>query len=185
MAFNDLLTPTLEGWRMAGKGGFAWTGDGVESRGGSGLLWYAQEAFGDFILTVDWRLARGDDNSGVFLRIPPLNGDIAPAIAEGYEVQIDDRGWDPAARRTGSAQHLSGAVYRLAPAMGLASHGIGQWNSFTVLARGPEVCVRLNGVWVAKLAHGARRASGHIALQAHHEGSAVRFRNLRVRNLGA
>jgi len=41
----QLLTSGLVGWRMAGPDGFWQVGDGVvESRGGSGLFWYADES---------------------------------------------------------------------------------------------------------------------------------------------
>src|SRR5690348_873988 len=110
--FVPLLSPGLVGWRMAGAGGFSCLGDGVvESHGGSGILWYAEAQYGDFILHAGWRLSGSEDNSGIFLRIPPLGNDLRPAIEEGYEAQIDDRGLDPKTRRLGSPLHLTGAIY--------------------------------------------------------------------------
>jgi hypothetical protein len=106
-----LLNPDLAGWQMAGPGGFSRRDDGaIESYGGSGILWYADAAFSDFLLRVAWRLTGSDDNSGVFLRIPPLERDVQPAIDQGYEVQIDDRGFDPETGRLGSMLHLTGAI---------------------------------------------------------------------------
>src|SRR4051812_23865269 len=88
----SLLTSDLAGWRMAGQGRFrALEGGIIESSGGPGLLWYPQ-AFADFLLRVEWRLTSIEDNSGVFLRCPPLEDDLQPAIEQGYEIQIDDRG---------------------------------------------------------------------------------------------
>jgi hypothetical protein len=180
----SLLQPDLAGWRMAGPGGFRWAGPGLlESWGGSGLFWYAAEVYADFVLAVDWRLAHADDNSGVFLRCPPLGDSPEPAIRDGYEVQIDDRGCDPADGCTGSAPHLTGAIYRLAPARALLSRPIGAWNRFIVTARGDEIAVTLNGAEVSRLTGGTRNRSGHIGLQNHHEGSAVQFRDLRLRPL--
>lgn len=183
--FIPLLNPSFEGWRMAGQGGFFWTEDGaLESRGGSGLLWYAEAVFDDFLLRVDWRLTGPEDNSGVFLRIPKLDrNDIGPAIERGYEVQIDDRGVDPEAGVLGSALHLTGAVYKLARATERASRGTGAWNRFEILAQAATISVTLNGRPVARLDNGARERRGHIALQAHHEGSRVQFRNLAVKRL--
>ena len=166
---------------MAGAGGFRVISEGViESFGGSGLFWYENEIFEDFLLSVEWCLTHEDDNSGVFLRCPPLADGIRPAIEQGYEVQIDDRGFDPERQATGSPLHLTGAVYKLAPATRALSHEVGQWNTFEVTAAGPTITVRLNGMEASKLEFAARSARGHIALQSHHEGSAVRFRNLRV-----
>lgn len=178
---RSLLTPPLTGWRMAGRGGFRWTPDGAaESHGGSGLLWYAAEQFADFVLEVSWRTTGGADNSGVFLRSPPLEDDLTPAIQRGYEVQIDDRGFDPATRRLGSPLHLTGAIYKIAPAERLLSRGTGQWNLFRIMARGPVITVELNGAPASRLETADREPAGHIALQCHHEGSAVQFRDLRL-----
>ena len=182
--FIPLLSRSLTGWRMAGPGGFSPCDDGViESHGGSGIFWYADAAFDDFALRVAWRLTRSDDNSGVFLRIPPLESDPQPAVDHGYEVQIDDRGFDPQAGRLDSALHLTGAIYRLAPATRRASRPLGSWNAFGITALGTTISVRLNDVPVTRLEGAARRRCGHVGLQAHHEGSAVQFRDLSVRRL--
>ena len=176
---HDLLADGLSGWRMAGQGGFVLVDGAAESRGGHGLLWYAPAVFGDFDLTVEWRTQGPYDNSGVFLRIPPLADDPAPAIAEGYEVQIDDRGVAPDGSLD-SPLHLTGALYTLAPALARAFRPMGEWNLFEIAARGPAIAVRLNGVPVSRLDHGDRRTAGHVAIQAHHEGSRVQFRTLRL-----
>jgi Domain of Unknown Function (DUF1080) len=186
---RSLLTPSLVGWRMAGAGGFRWTdadggrgGGALESFGGSGLLWYAEAAFADLVLEVEWRVTGPEDNSGVFLRCPPLlsDQDIRPAVERGCEVQIDERGFDPQTGRLDSPLHLTGAIYRLAPATGRASRPIGDWNLFEITARGTDISVRLNGAGVSRLEGGTRETSGHVALQAHHAGSAVQFRRVAV-----
>jgi hypothetical protein len=185
-AWRDLLTSDLAGWTMAGDGGFRALADGViESCGGSGLLWYAAEAFDDFVIETEWRLTHADDNSGLFLRIPPLTHDIAPAIDHGYEVQIDDRGFDPERQQENSALHRSGAIYRLAPAPMLLSGPVGTWNHFRVTVLGRSIVVAHNGRQASRLDHADRGMHGHVALQAHHEGSAVQFRNLRIAPLRA
>ena len=182
--FRELLAPELTGWRMVGRGGFHWTPPGVlESHGGPGLFWYVNEVFDDFILDVGWRTTRPDDNSGVFLRCPPLRDSLNPAIEQGYEVQIDDRGFDPATRRCGSALHLTGAVYRLAPAVPGLSQPVGEWNRFVITARAQSIDVMLNGSAAAHLEGGLRARSGHLALQCHHEGSAVQFRHVAIKPL--
>ena len=180
--YVPLLSPGLVGWRMAGAGGFSCRGDGVvESYGGSGILWYAEAQYDDFILHAAWRLSGSEDNSGIFLRIPPLGDDLRPAIEEGYEAQIDDRGFDPETRRLGSPPHLTGAIYKLAPAAFLASRPVGQWNEFEIAADQARISVGLNGALVARLDAASRRPRGHIGLQAHHEGSTVQFRDLRIK----
>jgi len=177
---TDLLSD-LQDWRMAGPGGFRRLDDGgIESHGGSGLFWYAAAVFDDFRLAVEWRISHETDNSGIFLRIPPLTSSPQPAIERGYEVQIDERGVNPAASKQDDPLHLTGAIYRLAPALRRASRGIGEWNRFEILAQGFEIDVTLNGVEVSRLTTALRRRGGHIALQNHHDGSTVQFRKLEI-----
>ncbi|MGE5537071.1 MAG: DUF1080 domain-containing protein [Gemmatimonas sp.] len=173
----------LTAWRMAGQGGFRAHGDAIESYGGPGILWYPDAQFSDFVLRIEWRVARTDDNSGVFLRIPALTDSLQPAIDGGYEVQIDERGIDPERGRADSPLHRTGAIYKLAPAVPGASRPIGAWNRFEITAQGPNVSVRLNDMPVSYLEGGYRRTSGHIGLQAHHAGSAVQFRALAIHEL--
>jgi 3-keto-disaccharide hydrolase len=178
---RQLLTPRLVGWHVAGRGGFrALAGGVVESYGGPGLFWYADEVFEDFVLSVEWRITRPEDNSGVFLRCPPLTRSPQPAIERGYEVQIDDRGLDPKRHVLGSPLHLTGAIYELAPARRRCSRPAGEWNMFEVSARGPILAVKLNAEDVSFLENASREPRGHIGLQNHHYGSVVQFRNLRI-----
>lgn len=172
-------------WRMAGQGDVVSVGGGVvETAGGTGLL-YGDEDFADFILRVEWQATGPEDNSGVFLRFPA--GELAasePDWEKGLEIQIDDRGVDPEAKRTGSPLHLTGAVYKRAPAARLASRPIGQWNAFEIVARGADVRVTLNGEPVSAYTAGPELPrSGRIGLQCHHAGARVRFRRLRIRRL--
>lgn len=177
---TDLLS-NLHDWRMAGPGGFRRLDDGsIESHGGGGLFWYAAAAYDDFRLSVEWRILHDTDNSGVFLRIPPLGNSPAPAIERGYEIQIDERGINPAAGKQDDPLHLTGAVYRLAPARQRASRRVGEWNRFEIVAKDFDIAVALNGVAVSRLTHALRRRGGHVALQNHHEGSAVQFRRLEI-----
>ncbi len=188
----SLLNPALDGWQMAGSGKFNVVGNNtVESEGGIGLLWYSKAEFSDFLLTVQWRSINPFDNSGVFLRFPTLGNqnpaeDWKLAVDQGYEVQIDDRGFDPNTNTTGSPLHITGAIYQLAPAIKLASKALGEWNTFEIEAVGPDIKVRLNGEAVSHLSSNlGRPLKGHIGLQNHHPGSRVQFRNLFVKRMGA
>jgi hypothetical protein len=179
--FTPLFDGTLNGWKMAGPGKFAVIGSAVlESDGGPGLLWFSQKEFEDFELRLDWRVNSPFDNSGVYLRVPALADDFHPADTEGYEVQIDERGIDENGQ-PGSALHRTGAVYKLAPSTSAASNPVGAWNHYVIKATGNAISVRLNDMPVAELPDGTRRKKGFIALQNHHFGSKVQFRNIRVR----
>lgn len=187
-----LLAPEArEGWAMSGQGGFEWLSEGVvESAGGPGLWWYRAQSFRDFEMDVEWRVLDLSANSGVFLRFPPLDradpDGWRVAVARGYEVQIDERGVDPETGLLDQPLHLTGAIYRLAPAERRTSHPVGRWNRFHIRAEGLRITVELNGVAVSRLARDlGRPREGHVGLQAHHEGSRVQFRHLRLRPLSS
>lgn len=155
----------------------------IESDGGPGIYWFTADTFGDFDLTIEWQASAKEDNSGVFLRFPPLT-DWRVAIEDGFEVQIDDRGLNPATGQFHDPCHQTGAVYGLAPARLVASRDIGEWNLFEIAARGPAILVALNGTEVARLARDiGRPRSGHLGLQSHDAQSRVRFRNLCIRQV--
>ena len=189
---SSLIQAGLEGWQMAGSGSFVAIGNRtIESRDGIGLLWYTKQEFSDFVLTVDWRAASIFDNSGVFIRFPALGNadptnDWRLAVAQGYEVQIDQRGFDPNTNRTGSPLHQTGAIYELASASATRSNPLGEWNTFEITATGSTIVVKLNGLEVSRLSgDSSRPLRGHIGLQNHHPGSRVQFRNLMLRSTGA
>ena len=182
--FEPLLREGLAGWTRAGTGSFEWLADGtLEIDGGPGLLWYAEHSYGDFVLQVQWRTMRGDANSGVFIRVPPLANDPQPAIDRGYEIQIDDYGVDHSNQKLYSPLHLTGAIYELAPVRFGMSRGAALWNTFEITARGASIDVVLNGTLVSHLHNAMREARGHIALQAHHAGAPVQFRDVSIRPL--
>lgn len=171
-------------WRVAGMGGFRPAADGmVESEGGPGIYWHTGLALDDFILRIEWQASSKEDNSGVFLRFPPLV-DWQLAVERGYEVQIDDRGRDPGSGLLHQPLHQTGAIYGLAPARLVASRDLGEWNLFEVEVRGPQIAVTLNGEAVARLDRDVGRPRrGHLGLQSHDPRSRVRFRNLCIRTL--
>ena len=189
---SSLIRAGLDGWQMAGSGRFVAVGNHtIESQDGIGLLWYTKEEFNDFVLTVDWRSASIFDNSGVFIRFPALGSadpanDWRLAVSQGYEVQIDQRGFDPNTNTTGSPLHQTGAIYQLASANATFANPLGEWNTFEITATGSTIVVRLNGLEVSHLSGDASRPlRGHIGLQNHHPGSRVQFRNLMVQKTAA
>ena len=187
MERDVIETHRLEGWQMAGFGRFRLLDDEiVESEGGPGLLWYTQRQFSDFVLTVEWRTFTAQGNSGIFIRFPALGredpaNDWKRAVEHGYEIQIDDRGYNPSTHAEHDPLHWTGAIYGLAPARRVASKPTGQWNVFEIQARGVVISVALNSEAVSELREDCGRPPrGYIGLQNHHPGSRVQFRNLRV-----
>jgi len=178
------LTPT--NWKMVAQGPATMIhyGDVLESSNGYGLYFYTKEPFTNFILKLDWRVGRRDDNSGVFIRTPgasdpdPLNN----AVSQGHEIQIDERGYDSATNTEGHPLKQTGAIYDLQAPSTLASRGVGSWNTYVIEANGNNIRVRLNGQVVNDY-RSNRQQTGFIALQAYKDTSRVQFRNIQVRKL--
>ena len=171
---------------------------GGEARpAGLGLLWYTREVFRNFVLQVDWlsfnpttNVPGGRaDNSGILIRFPALNAsnpgsDWQVASDRGYEIQIDDMGFDPTTGQNHSPLHQTGAVYALAPSSTVASKPAGQWNTFEIEARTASIKVTLNGQLVTDYTipgNSTRGRAGHIGLQCH-TGN-VQFQNIKIRAL--
>jgi choline dehydrogenase-like flavoprotein len=198
-AFKPLFTGSRQGWQMSGGGDFLTLfGSILEARpNGLGLLWYTREVFRNFVLKVDWlsfnpttNVPGGRaDNSGVLFRCPALNAsdpanDWKLASDKGYEIQIDDMGFNVDTGQNFSALHQTGAVYALAPSSTVASKPAGQWNTFEIEATGTAIKVTLNGQLVTNYsipANNSRLREGHIGLQCH--SGNVQFQNVMIRNL--
>jgi choline dehydrogenase-like flavoprotein len=191
---RPLFTGTLDGWQMAGAGGFTVVGGNtLQSFSGLGLLWYARQEFGDFELTLDWRVFTPEGNSGVFLRFPALNSsnpatDWQLAVSRGYEVQIDDSGYNPDTNASGDPAHQTGAIYALQAPSTLASNPTGQWNSYRIRAQADKLNVWLNGTQVITdfTVDNVRPRRGHVGLQNHAGAtgpSLVEFRNVQIMDL--
>jgi hypothetical protein len=163
------------GWRMAGPGGFDLVDGALEARSGMGLLWYAARAFRDFVLDVDWRVTRAEDNSGVFVRFPDPGDDPWAAVHGGYEVQIHDTAPEPI--------HQTGGIYSFAAPSAIATNPPGAWNHYTIECVGQRYTVVLNGLEVTRFT-GSRAIEGHVGLQNHDARSVVCFRRVCVTMLG-
>lgn len=158
-----------KGWKMAGAGGFDLNGDVLTTRGGMGLLWNTRE-FGDFVMMLEWKVARKADNSGIFVRFPDPGDDPWVAVHKGYEVQICD---------TAEVKHRTGSVYSFQDATHVPTKPVGQWNTMEILAIGRRYTVRINGELVCEF-EGDRSEKGFVGLQNHDNESKVSYRNIRV-----
>ena len=188
-AFKPLYAGTLTDWQMSGLGSFLQVFDILETTGGAGLLWYSRESFGDFVLEAEWQTASRTDNSGIFIRVPALNssspGDWQAAIDRSYEIQIDPRGFNSERNMENDPLRSTGAIYQLSPPTRVdVARGPWQWNTFVIEAVGNRIKVTLNDILVNDFTDAASRSlRGHIALQNHHSGSKVQFRNIRIKSI--
>jgi choline dehydrogenase-like flavoprotein len=198
-AFKPLFTGSRQGWQMSGGGDFLTLfGSILEAKpNGLGVFWYTREEFRNFVLKVDWlsfnpttNVAGGRaDNSGILFRFPALNAsdpanDWKRASNKGYEIQIDDMGFNPDTGNNFSPLHQTGAVYALAASSTVASKPAGQWNTFEIEATGTAIKVTLNGQLVTNYSipvNNSRLRTGHVGLQCH-TGN-VQFQNVMIRAL--
>jgi hypothetical protein len=181
-AENELsLAEADEGWILLfdGETDFGWTARGsaqwevadgaLTPRAGTGpgFLCTTTE-FADFELRAEfWVDATA--NSGVFLRCPP-EGEITAGNA--YEVNISDshETWP-----TGSINEVARSS--------AAVTTVGRWSAFEILAEGPRLRVKVDGVEVVD-ANDARHQRGSIGLQTRTGEGVIRFRNIKLKPLG-
>ena len=186
--------PAWRGYRMDSlpKG---WTvADGVLSKQGSVEDIVTRDEFGDFELTLDWKLSPGG-NAGVFYRGTENEEKIYWSGPE-YQLLDDARHPDGKSRLTSA-----GAAYGIYPSPAGIVKPADQWNTTRIVVRGNHVEHWLNGQkvveydlaspdWEAKVKaskFGAypnygRASRGHIAIQGDHDG-ALAIRNAKIREL--
>jgi hypothetical protein len=196
-----------EGWRLlfdgattAGWRGFRQTTipagwqaiDGSLTRLGPGGDIVTIDQFGDFELTIEWKLAP-NGNSGIFYRVTE-DDDVMWHTAPEY--QLIDSGYKEPLK---PAQY-AGSNYDLDPPARDATRPIGTWNETRILVKGSHVEHWLNGVKVVEyelwtdawqrrvraskfkdFAAYGRAHRGHIGLQDH--GDSVAFRNIKIREI--
>jgi Domain of Unknown Function (DUF1080) len=171
---------SMDGWRMAGPGRFVLVeyDKSLRSEGGMGLLWYVKKKYNDFVLKVDWKVSRRNDNSGVFIRFSDPDNDPIIAVNTGYEIQIDDL-----AMPDGNPLHKTGAIYNFATPSNaaVASKPVGHWNTFEIEVTGQKYIVTLNGEKVIPEFTGNRNTEGYIGIQNHDADSHVSFRNIMIK----
>ncbi|HLT83013.1 MAG TPA: family 16 glycoside hydrolase [Phototrophicaceae bacterium] len=182
--YTALFDGTLESfadWRLAGAGSFGRYEDcSLRTSGGMGLLWYAQQEFGDYSLKLDWKLVK-DDNGGVFVGFPDPGNDPWVAVDQGYEIQIDAS--DAADRTTGAIYTFQGADPE---AVEQALNPVGSWNSYEIVVDGDTIKVILNGVLVNDFTStdpARDLSSGFIGIQNHGGGETVFYRDVQVKEL--
>ena len=195
---------SLSGWQMStirnqpghdNPGKFIIVDGAVEASPGNdlGLLWHTTPTPADFILKLEWRTWRAEDNSGVFLRFPNPNSKgydntAFVGVDFGFEVQIDQLGMPD-----GAAIHQTGAIYSFQAPSAVTAKPLGQWNQYEITVQGQQYKVRLNGIDVTDFTFVAGSDAAHpdrglattmavprfIGLQTH--TGPVAFRNIQIK----
>ncbi|PYF96783.1 Glucose/arabinose dehydrogenase, beta-propeller fold, partial [Georgenia satyanarayanai] len=181
--FDGTLASLNDGWRMAGPGGFGRQDDcSLRGEGGMGLLWYTEQQFEEYSLTLDWKLVK-DDNGGVFVGFPDPGNDPWVAVDQGYEIQIDAT--DEVDRTTGAVYTFQGADLE---ARDEALNPVGSWNSYDIRVQGDNIKIYLNDVLVNDFTStdpARDLSSGFIGFQNHGGGETVYYRDVQVKDLSA
>lgn len=191
---------TLSGWEMStirnepGRPGQFIVVDGALEATRStalGLLWHTTPMPQNYILKLQWKRFRHDDNSGVLLRFPDprtksYNNTAWVASHFGYEVQIDElaRGNPDGADkfRTGAIYDVDNQAFSLKQA-----RPAGQWNDYEIRVQGNQFTVQLNGEQVTDFLNadpnrGQAAGQHYVGLQIH-PGSRIAFRNIEYRQI--
>ncbi len=205
---------TLRGWRGLGydsvpsahwkvesgaikkipSGEVARMSDGQPAQGGDLM---SEEAFADFELSWDWKVAPGA-NSGVKYNVSEKFSleNASNHAALGFEYQILD---DSLGEDNKIATHRAGSLYdMIAPNESKRLRPAGQWNQSLLVFRGNHGEHWLNGGKIVEFELGtarvdsllalskyrvikgfAERRVGHIILQDH--GNEVHFRSIKIR----
>ena len=122
-------------WRIIkDKGG----NKSIARQPGGSYLW-TKQSFGDFELTLDYKVSKGC-NSGLFFRTDPKN-----PVQGGFEIQIFDSHGEEA------TTHNTGALYDAKPAAAMPEKPAGQWNKLTLKVVGSKLVCTINGVEVQNL----------------------------------
>jgi hypothetical protein len=178
---------TMDGWAHTGAGYFKIDSQekSLVTMGGMGMLFYYDQPFTDFELTLDFKTTRPDSNSGVFVRFPNLPKKVRPAdggmdmngpwaaVNEGYEVQICD-GAD--------GVHGTGSLYSFFARSKTASKPAGEWNAMKIRVEGQHYQVWVNGEQVGDYT-GKRALKGYVGVQNHAHDEEASFRNIRITEL--
>jgi Domain of Unknown Function (DUF1080) len=103
------------------------------------------------------------------------------ADGKGYEIQIDESGYDHQNNIYGSPLHKTGAIYNLAPANRGNAKKPGFWNRFRIISTKAEIKIYLNGKSVSSLSPllKNKNTEGYICLQFH--TNKIQFRNILIR----
>ena len=215
--YTALFNGTFDDWSIQSKGDHLILFDEIlelQPKGGVGVAWYKAKMFSEFDLSVDWKVFDqygADDavisNGGIVIHAPdpalfPENAD-APIYEGGYEIQIDESGYDfprdsdngnrPPSYSPefyGSPLHKTGAIYNIAPANrgnvkkpGLEGtiNAPGFWNRFRISSTKSEISVYLNGKLVSAVSPlpPEKNNEGYICLQFH--TNKIQFRNILIR----
>ncbi len=145
-------------WRQEG-------GAVMADKGGKAASYLvSRQAFTDFVLYAEFWTSN-DANSGIFVR---LSDRQRIGSANSYEANIFDTRTDPS--------YGTGAIVNFAKVSPMPKAG-GRWNTFEIIARGPQLLVKMNGVQTAYVRD---RSFFHGPFALQYGKGVVKFRKVQV-----
>ena len=161
----------IDDWVVDGDAYWELDGEVLVGNARRGHCFSPRADYENFELHAEVKISDGG-NSGLYFRATPTGG-----WPTGYEAQVNSSFPDP--QKTGSLYNLSKVTAHMIPPDTWATYDI----TCRTVENGTHVRIELNGVVMVDMVDEQRYGPGHIALQQHHEGSVVSWRNVRVRDL--
>jgi hypothetical protein len=199
---------TTDMWRSYGKQTFpaGWviedgaikcigSGKGEAGQGGDIIT---KEKFGNFELTLEWKISEGG-NSGIFYLAQEIEGD--PIWKSSPEMQVLDNAKHPDSKMGVDGNRQAGSLYDLIPAKPQNAKPAGEWNQVKIMVYKGTVVHYQNGAqvleyhlwtddWKKMCANSKFKdytnfvntaVEGYIGLQDH--GDDVWYRNIKIKKL--
>ena len=170
---------STDGWKSVGDG--TWQVESglligqSEKHHGKHSVLLTNETYSDFVLQVEFRLARG--NSGIVFRSTPI---VSNTSVRGYQAELDG------GKRTGGLFEPAGRQWLVVPHEDtVAKHYRPRdWNTMLISASKGHILVRLNGSTVSEIKDKFGAREGHIGFQLHGGiGSVIELRKVKVKVL--
>jgi glucose/arabinose dehydrogenase len=163
---------SLDGWRISDDGNWTVEDGVIIGQGKTSHLFSPRGDYEDFEVRGRFKISDGG-NSGFYFRTT-----FGPGWPAGYEAQINSTFTDP--QKTGS-------LYALVP-NGTTLIPPDTWFDYRVRCvdepGGVHITLTIDGVTFVDYVDAERKhASGHIAIQQHHEGSVIEAKDLWIREL--
>jgi hypothetical protein len=171
------------------------SGKGEAGQGGDIIT---KEKFGNFELTLEWKISEGG-NSGIFYLAQEIEGD--PIWKSSPEMQVLDNAKHPDSKMGVDGNRQAGSLYDLIPAKPQNAKPAGEWNTVKIMVYKGTVVHYQNGAqvleyhlwtddWKKMCANSKFKdytnfvntaVEGYIGLQDH--GDDVWYRNIKIKKL--